>query len=136
MRLIDFSIFKIKINKTESKFSPRSRANAFYSNHQFFFISFQILNWKIQYAQNHFFFYIKKYNTHEISLFLQRAKNKSISNHSRLIRIKNPYCIIFSSLNTIFQFWRKFWHKFGSKNKNNNNKVILKITYALHARDQ
>ena len=43
---------------------------------------------------------------------------------------------MFSSLNTIFQFWRKFWQKFGTKNNNNNNKLILKIAYALHARDQ
>ena len=42
---------------------------------------------------------------------------------------------MFSSLNTIFQFWRVFWQKFGTKN-NNNNKVILKIAYALNARDQ
>ena len=42
---------------------------------------------------------------------------------------------MFSSLNTIFQFWRKFWQKFGTKN-NNNNKVILKIPYVLHARDK
>ena len=54
---------------------------------------------------------------------------------------------MFSSLNTIFQFWRKFWQKSGTKNKkkknnnnnndnNNSNKVILKIAYALLARDQ
>ena len=46
---------------------------------------------------------------------------------------------MFSSPNTIFQFWRIFWQKFGTKNNNknnNNNRVILKIAYALHARDQ
>ena len=67
--------------------------------------------------------------------FYRKQKNKSIQNHSRLIRNKRFI------LHNFFKSWHnlsillKFWQKFGAKN-NNNNKVIIKIAYALHARDQ
>ena len=121
-----FRIIEVKCscNKTESEFSPRSRANGFYS-YQFFqiypnlFKSIQIfsnlssfpylLNFAIlrtfngkicsqseslQICKKKLFLPTWKNIIAWINLFLQRAKNKSIPNHSRLIRNKQSISIL------------------------------------------